>query len=173
MIICDVTHSTEIAGSAVISLTDASSGEIVELRLDLSAEAFVALAESDFATLGRLSARRAPLLGRGPRGGKPRPKSPTRAPAKPAAIEPQATDPASAEVLEAATPEPAPAAPIEAVADGEVPAAPPAPDTAPAPAPRAAAPPAKTAKRNGSKPEELTLPPVPTLASVEDEEDPF
>lgn len=54
MIICDVTHSTVIAGQADITIRPAS-GEPVELHLDLSKEAIKALAERDFRRLGEIA----------------------------------------------------------------------------------------------------------------------
>jgi hypothetical protein len=70
MIICDITHQTEIAGSATIEL-HRDGQEPVTVRLDLSPEAMAALEAQDWVSLGKLAAKAAPL------------RTPTRAPRAP------------------------------------------------------------------------------------------
>ncbi len=60
MIICDITHQTEIAGSAAIEVRREGK-EPVSIHLDLSPEALAALEAGDWVTLGKLAAKAAPL----------------------------------------------------------------------------------------------------------------
>ena len=60
MIICDITHQTEIAGSATIELRR-DGQEPITVRLDLSPEALSALEAGDWVALGKLAAKAAPL----------------------------------------------------------------------------------------------------------------
>jgi len=60
MIICDITHQTEIAGSATIELRR-DGQEPVTVHVDLSPEAMAALEAGDWVSLGKLAAKAAPL----------------------------------------------------------------------------------------------------------------
>lgn len=85
MIICDITHQTEIAGSAIIELRR-DGQEPITVRLDLSPEALSALEAGDWVVLGKLAAEAAPLnRAKRPRtvqdGSKPKQKTNTDGPA--------------------------------------------------------------------------------------------